>query len=123
MNGVATIRSAFAGAHDWYLGKVADVGPEEANHVPSGACHPIGALMAHILHAEDFMMNTAVQGEPPLWESDGWAARVGGAMLVSPEESAARAYRCDPGRLAEYATAVFANTDTVLGGFTDGDLD
>jgi hypothetical protein len=123
MDGVATIRSAFAGAHDWYLGTVADVGPEQANYLPPGTCHPIGALMAHILHAEDFMLNTAIRGEPMLWERDGWATKVGGEMILSPEESIARAYRCDPGCLAEYATAVFANTDAVLGTLTDGDLD
>jgi hypothetical protein len=123
MNGPATLQSAFAGAHNWYLGTVADVGPEQANRVPEGTCHPIGALMAHIVGAEDFMFNVAIQGKPTLWEGEGWQEKVGGEMLFSPEESIARAYRCDPAKLAEYATAVFANTDAVLAGLTDQDLD
>jgi hypothetical protein len=123
MDGVASIRSAFAGAHDWYRGTVADVGPEQANHLPPGACHPIGALMAHILHSEDFMLNTAVRGEPTLWERDGWGAKLGGEMLLAQEASVSRAYTCDPQKLAEYAEAVFANTDAVLGGLTDAELD
>lgn len=123
MDGVGAIRSAFAGAHDWYRGTVADVGPAEANHVPPGACHPIGALMAHILHSEDFLLNTAVRGAPPLWERDGWGERLGGEMLLAQDAATARAYTCDPRQLGAYAEAVFANTDAVLAGLTDAELD
>lgn len=123
MNGVAVLQSAFAGAHNWYLGTVADVGAEQANRVPEGTCHPIGALMAHIVGAEDFMFNVAIQGQTTLWERDGWGEKVGGEMLLSPEEADARAYRSDPQKLANYATAVFANSDAVLAGLTEQDLD
>jgi uncharacterized damage-inducible protein DinB len=123
MDGVAVLRSAFAGAHMWYLGTVADVGAEQANAVPPGIAHSIGALIAHIVHTEDFMFNAAVQNRPPLWERDGWGAKLGGEMLVYQEPSAVRAYRCDPRGMAEYAQAVFANTDAVLGGLADADLD
>lgn len=123
MDGVAVLKSAFAGAHDWYWGTVADVGAEQANIVPPGAGHPIGALMAHILHSEDFMFNTVIQGKPPLWEREGWGAKLGGDMLVYQEASIVRAYTCDPHRWVEYATAVFANTDAVLSSLMDRDLD
>lgn len=98
MDGVTALKSAFAGAHDWYLGTVADVGAEQANTVPPGIANPIGALITHILHCEDFMINTAVQGQPLLWERDGWAARLGGGLMVDLEQSAARAHKCDPQR-------------------------
>jgi hypothetical protein len=123
MNGVAALRSAFSGAHMWYWGTVSDVGAESANWVPPGVCHPIGALMAHILHSEDFMINTALEGAPPLWERDGWGATIGGGMLLDQESQTSRAYTCDPEQLAEYARAVFANTDAVLSSYSDGDLD
>jgi len=122
MDGVTAIKSAFTGAHDWYLGTVADVGADQANAVPPGIAHTIGALIAHILHCEDFMLNTAVEGKPPLWESDGWGAKLGGALMVDLDESA-RSYKCNPGQMAEYAKAVFANTDGVLGNLKDSDLD
>ncbi|MBM2810718.1 MAG: DinB family protein [Chloroflexi bacterium] len=123
MDGVAVLRSAFAGAHDWYTGTVADVGTDQANTVPPGIAPPIGALIAHILHCEDFMLNTAVQGKPPLWERDGWAAKIGGEMIVDQDESAARAYKCDPRQMAQYAQAVFASTDACLANLNDTDLD
>lgn len=122
MDGVTVIKSAFAGAHDWYLGTVADVGAEQANTVPAGTAHTIGALIAHILHCEDFMLNTAVQGKPPLWESQGWGEKLGGPLLVDLDESA-RSYKCDPQAMAYYAQAVFANTDAVLSSLQNSDLD
>ena len=82
MDGVGVLRSAFGGAHMWYRGTVADLSAAQANTVPPGVAHPIGELMAHILHCEDFMVNTAVQGNPPLWERDGWEAKMGGEMVV-----------------------------------------
>ncbi|MBI2761682.1 MAG: DinB family protein [Chloroflexi bacterium] len=120
---LALARGAGAGAHDWYLGTVAVVGAEQANTVPPGVAQPISALIAYILHCEDFMFNTAIQDVPPLWERVGWGAKLGGSMLLDQEESAARAYTRDPRQMADYATAVFANTDAVLSSLTDGDLD
>ena len=123
MDGVGVLKSAFRGAHDWYLGTVADVGAEQANSVPPGAAHPIGSLMAHILHCEDFMLNTAVQGKPSIWERDGWAAECGGGLMVDLDPDVARAYKCDAASMGQYAQAVFANTDAFLGGLKDSDLD
>src|SRR5439155_21895298 len=85
MDGVAVLRSAFAGAHGWSLGTVADVGAEQANTGRPGIAPPIGALIAHILHTEDFMFNTAVRDQATLWERDGWGAKLGGEMLLAQE--------------------------------------
>jgi hypothetical protein len=123
MDGIAAIQSAFMGAHTWYWGTVGDVGSQQANHVPPGACHPIGALMAHILNAEDFMINTLIKGQPTIWERDGWGGTFGTDMLLAQEASVARAYTCDPAQMAGYARAVFANTDAVLGSLSEADLD
>jgi hypothetical protein len=123
MDGVGSLRSAFGGAHFWYEGTVENVTPELANTVPDGIAHPIGSLMAHIIQSEDFMLNVAVLGKQSLWERDGWAARVGGPLLLDQENEVSRSYRCDPEKLADYAKAVFANTDAVLSGLTDADLD
>ena len=123
MDGVSVLRSAFAGAHHWYTGTVADVGAEQANTAPGGVAHSIGSLMAHIVNTEDFMFNTAIQGQPTLWERDGYGARLGGEMLVAQEPDAVRAYVCDPQAMAEYTQAVFANSDAILGSLTEDDLD
>jgi len=124
MDGVGVLRSAFGGAHMWYRGTVADLSAAQANTVPRGVVHPIGELMAHILHCEDFMVNRAIQGTPPLWERDGWEAKLGGEMVVDlPEPVKGRSYQCDPKVMSEYAQAVFANTDAFLGSLKDSDLE
>ena len=123
MNGTAALQSAFAGAHNWFLGTVGDVDATQANTVPPGVAHPIGELMAHILHSEDFMINMAIQGQPPLWEKDGWKDKVGGEMILAQTTEGARAYTSNPEGLASYAQAVFANTDAFLGGLSENDLD
>lgn len=123
MDTVDILKAAFGGAHGWYMGTVADVSSEDANHVPPGKAHPIGALMAHILHCEDIMVNAVVQGKSTLWEGAGWASKVGGPLLVDGQEAVARSYRCDTAVMGEYAQAVFANTDAFLTALTPAALD
>ena len=124
MDGVGVLKSAFGGAHMWYRGTAADVSTAQANTVPPGVGHPIGALMAHVLHCEDFMLNTAVQGNRTLWERDGWSAKVGGAMMVElPKPISGHVYQYDPKAMSEYAEAVFANTQGFLDSLKDSDLE
>jgi hypothetical protein len=123
MDGVAAIRSAFAGAHNWFMGTVAGVTAETANLVPPGVVQPIGALMAHIAHSEDFLVNALVRQQRPLWEREGWAAKVGGPMLLDQDQEAIRAYSCDPAAIARYAEAVFAGTDAALASLAEADLE
>jgi len=124
MNAVGVLKSAFAGAHMWYQGTVADLTEEQANIVPPGVAHPIGELTAHILHCEDVMINQVIWGKPPLWEQDGWKVKVGGDLMVDhPDAVAARAYRCNLPAMLAYGEAVFANTEAFLEGIEDGDLD
>lgn len=123
MDGVGVLKSAFGGAHMWYQGTVVDVTEAQANTVPPAVLHPISELMAHILHCEDFMVNTAIQGKRSLWERDGWGAKLGGEMVVDlPVPVKGRAYRCDPKAMANYAEAVFANTGAFLDSLKDSDL-
>ena len=124
MDGVEVLKSAFGGAHMWYQGTVEDVSAAQTNTVPPGVVHPIGELMAHILHCEDFMLNTAIQGNPTLWERDGWGAKLGGEVIVDlPIPVKGHAYECDPKAMSEYAEAVFTNTDAFLDGLKDSDLE
>ncbi len=69
------------------------------------------------------MVNTAVLGKPAIWEQGGWATKIGGPMMLNTDEATARAYKCNPKDMAEYAQVVFANTDGFLAGLKDGDLE
>lgn len=123
MNAVEAIKLAYAGSHDWYQGTIADVTPEAANEVPGGEAQPIGYVAAHILHCEDVMLNTAVQGKPSVWERDGWDKRLGISVALDQPTQAAQAYRCDPLKLNDYAQVVYKNTEAYLDSLRPEDLD
>lgn len=124
MDGVQVLKSAFGGAHMWYLGTTADVTAEQVNSAPRGLGHPIGEHMAHILQCEDFMCNTLIQGKPTLWEEERWSDQVGGELVVDlPVPGSAECAHYAPVGLAAYAMAVFANTDSFLDGLTENDLE
>jgi hypothetical protein len=123
MESVEVLKNAFGGAHMWYQGTVADVTEEQANTVPPGVTHPIGGLMAHILHCEDFMINQVILGKPPLWERDGWKERVGGEMMLGEDVDTARAYTCNLPAMLDYGQAVIANTEAFLANLETTDLD
>jgi hypothetical protein len=107
----------------WFQGTVADVTDEQANALPPGVAHPIGWLMAHIIQAEDFMINQVIRGKPPIWESEGWKDKVGGEMMLGESTEAARAYKCKVPEMKAYGEAVFANTNTTLGSLKEADLE
>lgn len=123
MDGVDAIKSAFSGAHMWYQGTVAGLTEDQANAVPPGISLPIGALMAHILHCEDAMINQVILGKPAVWDQDGWKDRVGGDMLLDIDPAAGRAYKANLGPLNQYGQAVLASTDMFLAGLDAKQLD
>jgi hypothetical protein len=123
VNGVQAIKVAFDGSHRWFQGTIADVTQEHADVVPEGVAHPIGELIAHVLHSEDFMINTAIQGKPTVWETDGWAERLGVPLMLGQESESARAFRCDTQAMRDYSQAVYASTEAFFADLSDADLD
>ena len=121
MDSVSVLKNAFGGAHMWYQGTVADVTGEQANAMPPGVSQPIGALVAHILHCEDVMINQVIRGEQPIWERDGWKDRAGGEMML--DMPAERSYKVNLPEMLAYGQAVMASTDSFLGGLKPDDLD
>lgn len=124
MNAIDVLKMAYAGSHQWYEGTIADLAPDAANSVPPGEAQPIGYVAAHILHCEDVMINSVIQGKPSIWERDGWGAKTGISSLAldQPNEQA-RAYRCDPLKLQAYAADVFKSTEAYFDSLRGEDLD
>jgi hypothetical protein len=126
VNAVELIRSEMKTAHDWFEGTMADVTPEQANWQPPGVAHPIGALYAHTVAAEDMMVNGLLKGGAPLFATT-WAGKTGIsgdpqlATQMTPEWS--RSVNVDLPTAREYAAAVYAATDDYLGGMDAADLD
>lgn len=123
MDTIQAVKTAFAGAQRWYTGTVAGLTPEEANEVPPGVTHPIGELMAHVLHSIDGLVNMVCRGQQSIWERDGWGARLGVPMMMTHDSAAARAFRVDPAQLEGYAATVFTELQAYLDTLTPADLD
>jgi uncharacterized damage-inducible protein DinB len=124
MNAIEAIKLAYEGSHNWYQGTIADVTAEAANHAPGGEAHPIGYVAAHILHCEDVMINSVIQGKASIWERDGWDKALGiSSVALDQPTAAAQAYRCDPLKLNDYAQTVYSSTASYLDGLGADELD
>lgn len=105
-------------AHDAFTKTVADVTPEMAQWLPPGIMHPIGERYAHLVMAEDMLVNSIARGGEPLFMST-WAGRTGFVpdlmMLMTLTSEMARAFRVDDlNALGVYTRAVFAETQEFI---------
>ncbi len=110
---------------------MADVTEETARWAPPGTALPIAACYAHVVVAEDGMVNGIMKGHAPLFYG-AWAGRTGLSALPpapdpgghgNPDWSAwARSVRVDPPVIRKYAEAVHRGTDEFLAALTDEDL-
>jgi hypothetical protein len=117
------LRGQFKGAHDWLEGTLAGVTNEVAGWQPPGRANSIGAEYLHHLTAEDFFVNSLLQGGAPLMAS----AYAGKAGMSEPPPmgdwgSWAREVRVDVEVARQYAQAVYTATDMYLATLSDSDL-
>jgi len=96
-----------------------------SKQLPDANITTIGAIYAHIVFSEDFLVQSLLQGKPTLYESDGWQAKVGmqapGVPPAITDEWAKQVKVNDA--LKDYAKAVFAATDSYLANISDAELD
>jgi uncharacterized damage-inducible protein DinB len=101
--------------------------PEQMNFVPAGESHSITWVMWHGARVEDLIMQQVIQGNPAIWERDGWAARLGlpaqGFGTGQTTEQAKEIRIRDLGDFSGYADAVATATQDHLGGLSDADLE
>lgn len=101
---------------------------ERLAFVPAPGTNSIGWLVWHLTRVQDHHV-AELMGEPQLWETGDWAARVGvepdphnTGYGHGPDEVAAIRPE-GPDVLVDYYTAVAARTDAFIGGLTADDLD
>lgn len=123
MDGVQALTAAVKASHDWYNDTVADVTVAQANWLPAGVAHPIGATMAHIVHSEDGVVNGMLRGQAPIWQRDGWDKKLGVPNMMDTDNKGARAFKIDPKSLGEYTKAVQSATMAYLSTLKPADLD
>jgi hypothetical protein len=127
MNAIDLLKSQIQMAHQFLNGTCADVTKEQADHVPGGSAHPIGATMAHIALAEDIVLNMMVRGAQPLLTGE-WAGKAGISEPEPMDRSAenllawANRVNVDLPQLQKYAEAVLSNTLSYVDSLSPDDL-
>jgi hypothetical protein len=93
-----------------------DLADDPFNWCPPGTANPISSTFLHIVAGEDLFIQTLLQGKPRLWESQGWAARIGVQATPGRGQGWDEVRNaCIPlGPLLEYQVAVRAATDAYL---------
>lgn len=74
------IQYQFKSLHQRIDDVLLNVKQEQIEWQPPGLVNPIGAILLHMLNAEDFHIQTILQSQARLWESEHWGARIGLAM-------------------------------------------
>lgn len=121
METIELLRINLKTSHDAFRGTVSDLTQELMDWIPPGLAHPIGERYAHVVAAEDWLINMA-QGAPP-WFVTTWANRTGFAEInLGGTADQARAFRAELEPLRNYADAVFANSEGYFNSLSEADM-
>ena len=118
------LRAQFRNAHRILEQVIDDCDAETLGAVAGGTVGSIGAIYAHLVFDEDGMVSGPA-GRESVWESGGWAAKIG-LEMPGPRQSqewAQSELSYDLAALREYAQAVYAATDDYLANLGDEELD
>lgn len=126
MNAVELFRNQINASHQIVEDTIADCTSEMCDHQVEGKAHPIGATYAHLVSAEDVIVNMLVRGTQPLMMGE-WAGKTGMSTPPPPPGGDAYAWatsvKVDLEQAREYAQAVYKNTNDYLDTLSDADLD
>ncbi len=128
---VTALREVLAAGHRLLEATMADVSADVAAWSPPGTALPIGACYAHVVVAEDGMVNGFLRGGLPLFMA-AWTGKTGLSVIPPgpdpdggpmPDWGAwARGVTVDLSALKRYAAAVYAASDAFMAGLADEEL-
>ncbi len=125
MDAVSLLRQQLKENH-WLLEEtMKDVTPDQARWTPPGIANPLGASYAHLLVAEDAVINGMLKGSAPLAATT-WAGKLGLSepppSPTEPWDKWGRRVRIDLPALRQYAEAVYQASDDYLASLTEDGL-
>lgn len=125
MNAREILRAILAGANRFGEAPLGDLTEDQFNYAPSGTANTISATLIHYAGSEDNFVQHFIQGKPRVWETGGWAAKVG---LPNPpgrgeDWTATKSKRLALAPARAYAAAVRATTVAYIDSVTDADLE
>jgi hypothetical protein len=74
---VDSLRNRIRAVNTLWERAVSDMTLEHVNHHERPGVLPIAFSLSHFMRAQDASISLFFLGEPPLWESEGWAQRIG----------------------------------------------
>jgi len=102
---------------------VTDMSLEQVNHRERSGVLPIAFSLSHFMRAQDLAISGPFLREPAVWETGGWAAKVGVTVdRLGREESVEEMERirfADFDAWRSYQSAVIARTNQVLDTITE----
>jgi len=127
---ISLLRLQVQHAHELLEATMSDVTADQAHWPPPGRANPLGASYAHVVVAEDAVINGMLRGQAPLLAT-AWAGRSGisesppgiGGDNLPPWDQWARRARFDLAALRRYAAAVHTSADDYLASLAPADLD
>lgn len=121
----STLRAALTSAHQVLEGTMSDVDEDLANRTAPGNANPIGAAYAHVVLAEDAIVNGWFMGQQPLCATS-WVGRTGidQPMPMSGTREGDlgvwyHSVHVDLPALRQYAQAVYANSEEFIASADD----
>jgi hypothetical protein len=112
MNAQETVRQQLGFWHGILDTMLNDVGEKLNARLPGSTCDSIGSIYAHMVFAEDGIVNGMFQGKPLLYIANGWEAKTGvqhpGGPMQTPDW--ASKVHMDLPKFQEYAKAVRPST-------------
>lgn len=119
------LRQQLAGYHDILEQTIADCTQATLDrNLPDATITSIGSIYAHLVFSEDGIIQGMLQKKPPVYEAQGWAARLSVAMPTGAafDPTWGRSVRMHLPSFREYARAVYAATDAYVAGLGPADL-
>ena len=125
MNVQDAVRQQLGFWHGACDGIMSDCGDCLNKQLPNATITSISSVYAHMVFAEDAIVNGMLQGKPMMYQSDGWEAKAGVPFPGMPPSIGdwAKTVKMDYPKFQEYAKIVFANTDSYLAKLPDADLE
>lgn len=127
MEAIGILREQMRWNHDTAEQAVADLSPDQLHHRwENSTIESIAAVYAHMVMAEDWLLNRYVRNEPTLFERDGWSEKVKMPPMDvrrPVEEQRALVRGCDFEALRAFAQDAYAATDDFLASLSASDLD
>jgi len=120
---VTSLRNRIRAMNVLWERAVADMDLKQVNHQERARVLPIAFSLSHCIRAQDLSISGPFLGEQPVWDTGGWAAKVGVTVdRLGREESVAEMEGirfADFDAWRAYQSAVIARTNQVLDTLTE----